>query len=667
MADETSVKSTAGVETGEQTISTRSAELQPRTYDPKTRELDVVWSTGARVRRRSFWTETEWDEELSLDTGHVRMDRLNTSGVLLNVHDGYSLSSVLGRVIPGSVRTENGKGIARVRLSDQPSDAEIVNKISSGMIPAVSVGYRVNRWDEQKGAGDGGVDLRRAIDWEPVELSAVPIPADGGAAFRSLPPTEKRIILQEDKMSEETKIITTAAATLPANLDAVRAEAIAAEAARQTEIRAIGEKLDLRAFVAPMLDDTKISVDTCRKAAFDELVKRQAGTVIHGQHTAGTIEAGTDETCKRGAAMTEYLLVRGGTPGAKMTEGAALFRSASLVDCGAECLKATGVRIEGLSKGEIARRALKMRSPYRDDLRYRGYQSTSDFPLILEATAGKTLRQAYDENPGNWMPFCSREDLPDLKDKKSLMFSESPDLELIGEGEEYKNGSFTEGRETWRLYKKGLIIPFTLEAMINDDLGAFTRVQMLQGIAARRGEADVVWAIFTANAVMADNIALFDVNTHKNFTNGGAAAPSVAEIAKGQLLLRKQKGLKDKARLNLNAKFILVPAALESTVDQLINSTVVPVTATTAITQTVKALTPIVEARLDDNSATAWYLVSDPNKIDTIHFGYLAGQNGPYTEIKEGFDIDGLEFKIRHFFGAKAIDYRGMYKSTGAA
>ena len=32
-----------------------------------------------------------------------------------------------------------------------------------------------------------------------------------------------------------------------------------------------------------------------------------------------------------------------------------------------------------------------------------------------------------------------------------------------------------------------------------------------------------------------------------------------------------------------------------------------------------------------------------------------------------GFEVDGIEFKARHDFGAKAIDWRGLYKNPGIA
>ena len=39
--------------------------------------------------------------------------------------------------------------------------------------------------------------------------------------------------------------------------------------------------------------------------------------------------------------------------------------------------------------------------------------------------------------------------------------------------------------------------------------------------------------------------------------------------------------------------------------------------------------------------------------------------NGPQIGAY-GFDVDGMEVKCRHDFGAAAIDYRGVAKSNGA-
>ena len=77
-------------------------------------------------------------------------------------------------------------------------------------------------------------------------------------------------------------------------------------------------------------------------------------------------------------------------------------------------------------------------------------------------------------------------------------------------------------------------------------------------------------------------------------------------------------------------------------------------------------LTPIVEPRLEDASATAWFGAAAPGVIDTIEVGYLEGHEGVFTETRNGFEVDGVQIKCRHIVGAKAIDHRGLYKNAGA-
>ena len=77
-------------------------------------------------------------------------------------------------------------------------------------------------------------------------------------------------------------------------------------------------------------------------------------------------------------------------------------------------------------------------------------------------------------------------------------------------------------------------------------------------------------------------------------------------------------------------------------------------------------LEPISEPQLDAASETAWHLAASPNQIDTIEYAYLEGQQGAYIETRNGFDVDGVEIKCRLDFGAKAIDWRGLYKNPGA-
>jgi hypothetical protein len=92
----------------------------------------------------------------------------------------------------------------------------------------------------------------------------------------------------------------------------------------------------------------------------------------------------------------------------------------------------------------------------------------------------------------------------------------------------------------------------------------------------------------------------------------------------------------------------------------------VPAATSSVVPQSIRTLAPISEPRLDAASETAWYLAASPNQIDTIEYAYLEGQQGAYIETRNGFDVDGVEIKCRLDFGAKAIDWRGLYKNPGA-
>ena len=61
--------------------------------------------------------------------------------------------------------------------------ADTVQKIREGVIRNVSVGYWVHRYENLPDEGDEQVKI--AVDWEPLEISAVPVPADAGAQIRS--------------------------------------------------------------------------------------------------------------------------------------------------------------------------------------------------------------------------------------------------------------------------------------------------------------------------------------------------------------------------------------------------------------------------------------------------------------------------------------------------
>ncbi|QRM55140.1 HK97 family phage prohead protease [Sinorhizobium sp. BG8] len=160
----------------------RDAEVRAQSFDEATNTIDVVWTTGATVRRVS-WADGEFDEELVVDGSNVRLDRLNSGAPFLDTHSKWSLGDVLGSVVRGSARIEGGKGLAKILLSNAADVVDRVAKIKEGVVSNISVGYRIHVVEKTERIGQ--TPLHRVVDWEPWEISAVPIPADAGAHVRS--------------------------------------------------------------------------------------------------------------------------------------------------------------------------------------------------------------------------------------------------------------------------------------------------------------------------------------------------------------------------------------------------------------------------------------------------------------------------------------------------
>ena len=196
-------------------------------------------------------------------------------------------------------------------------------------------------------------------------------------------------------------------------------------------------------------------------------------------------------------------------------------------------------------------------------------------------------------------------------------------------------------------------------------MSGFTRVPAMFAQAAARLESTTVYAILTANGNMADGNALISA-AHANTTTGAltADATGVTNVGKVAALLRVQTAPNGDI-LGLMPRFLVVPAAKETIANQLF--------AAAGVVNTLGAVNPyratmevVVEPRLDATSAVAFYGIADPAAIDTVHYGYLEGEEGPVISSDIEFNTDGMATKVMHNFGAAAIDWRGIAYSTGS-
>ncbi len=314
------------------------------------------------------------------------------------------------------------------------------------------------------------------------------------------------------------------------------------------------------------------------------------------------------------------------------------------------------------SGGTIRRGLFGVKSETSHDV-IKAAMTTSDFPLLLENVASKSLMTGYESEPASHRTWVNQTDVADFKLQKRVALSEAPYLEPVLEAGEYKYGSMKEKGEGFALGTFGKIISLTRQMMINDDLNALTKIPNALGRSAARLEADKVYSILTGNPLMADGLALFHAS-HKNLMT--AAALSIASLADARAAMRKQKGLQG-AILNIVPRFLIVPAALESEAEQLV-ATLVDPTKQNATPQHawIRGLEIVVNARLDEASGVSWYLAADFNQVDTIEVAYLQGQRGAFIDQETNFDTDALKIKCRLDFQAAPIDWLGLIRNPGA-
>jgi len=638
----------------------RAADLLPATIDEQDRSIEVVWSTGARVRRQPLFGEP-FDEELSMEPTNVRLDRLNAGGPLLKVHDTRTLDAVIGSVVPGTAKIDQGRGIARVRFSERDDVEPIWADVRAGHLRAVSIGYQVHRFDVTR--PPNAPEIWRAIDWTPFEISAVPVGADPAAGFRSVDPLSPCVVDRDDASTterismDETPTITTAEQPAPEPIvrametapdtQTLIAQAQTAERERVATIYDISGRLGLERGIAEDLITRGVVLDEARRIILDRVADEAEQKRTFAQ--VSTPLGGLDERQTRREAVTSALLHRYSPTLFPLNDPARDYRGMTLLELSREFLASAGVNVRGMSRDEIATRAL---------------HSTSDFPEILAAVTNKTLRQAYEAYPQTFKPFCRQVQASDFRDITRVQLGEAPQLQKVNEAGEFKRGTIGEARERYRVETYGRVVGITRQTIINDDLDAFTRLPAMYGTAIATLESDVVWAILTANAAMGDGVALFHA-THKNLASSGSAL-STASIGEARASMAKQTGIDKKTVLNIRPTYLLVPVSLELAAEQLLAQNLTPTKTADVVPQSIRSLAVIAEPRLDTVSQTGWFLTASPAQIDTLEYAYLEGQQGAYIETRNGFDVDGVEIKCRLDFGAKAIDWRGLYKNPGA-
>lgn len=630
-----------------------------------------VLSEEKRQIELSFSSEQPYErwfgvEILSHDESAVNLSRLTEVGALLFHHGrDMSLGSIpVGRIDSVTLDAENHRAKAVVTFdTDEKSDL-IYQKVKSGSIRGVSVGYRIEAHEEVKAnatssngrfAGPCVVATR----WSPYEISIEPTPADDSVGIgRSADPFTNEgenkpmnaiISNPEGRASQPAPTPVPAA---PPDLNQVRAEAAAAERTRVSEISAMCREFSIDPMEHIIAGH---SIDEVRAVILESFKSgRPAPT------PAPNAEVTVDEEDKFRAAARDGQLMRMGYRPEKPAEGASDFRGMTLRNLAANCL----MRHEGAGND-----AMRMEDDelLKSVLGFGGRsvaQPDSSFSSIINDTMGAVLSTGYNTANTTFQLWTGRGSNPNFKVSKRYRLSAAGEPVEIKQGGEFKADKVSDEGVDTKLGTYGKKFAFTREAFVNDDLGTIAKAILAQTRSFRRAINRQVYELLGKNAAYSlDKEKLFTLG-HANL--GAAGKLSVDTLGELYQLMSLQKDLSRKEQLNITPKYGLFPIAQIMEARKLLTSVADPDAKHSGVINPVQGIvTPIFDAELDKYSAKAFYTAADPNDVDTIEVGYYNGKEEPTLESKNSWDILGIDYRMFHDWYVALLDYRGLAANFG--
>ena len=641
----------------------KRASIIPKSLNSEDRSVSLSWSQGTRGLREGWGFR--YYEELSMKKGDIRLDRASR-GIPLQDDHYVSNEHNIGRVFDVQVgKTADGvpEGVGRAIFDTHELAQRRYNSVSNGILTDFSVGYRVYEYRkvEEVTESDGSVvPVYRATDWEPMEISLVPVGFDATSSVRSedseqcftprfldgdlqtrdapeiQPPAPIVEEIPDEPVTERNSPMTVSEPVI--DLVAERDSAAQAERLRARSIREICQRAGSESDAFEHID-SGVSVEQVREIMFDKLAARQVKPVANAQ-----VQVVRDEVDTRKEGMTSALLHR--VNGARYQ------------------LDDNSRRFHGQSLADFARGILNNPSMSNSQAVTRVLQTTSEFTNILANVASKSLMDAFEQAPRSFEPWVKRGLVNDFKAAKRVRLGDMDGLEYMPEHSEFKNATMSDRGETIQAKTYGRKFGLTREAIINDDLDAFSQLPTMIANKAANLESDLVYAALIAGttATMSDGNELFS-SAHGNIGSSGVI--SVTTLDDMIKLFRKQI-TESGDLINVMPQYIIVPAELEGTARAFMQ-TITPATASN-VNIHVGAYQIVVEPRLSvltGGSATRWYMAANPAMVPSIELVNLRGQEGLQLDQLDSEQTLGIWWRAYYDVGVAAIEWRGIGTNAG--
>lgn len=311
-----------------------------------------------------------------------------------------------------------------------------------------------------------------------------------------------------------------------------------------------------------------------------------------------------------------------------------------------------------VSRGDADMRVGKLREALGTDI----------FDAVTLDASHNSLQKGYGTVPDHWREIASVVSLSDFKSRNSTALSGLSNPLAVAQNQPYGEVPLIDEKVTYAPSKYGNIIRLSLEAMANDEMGAFQTLVEKQGAAFKNGLNEyVLGTLFDdAPACDYDTVALFH-SSHANVQTSSALSLSTVESA--LKILAVQTGRKGEQIYAYPTKLAVHPA-LAITAANILNSTAVVGGSSAGPASNAIAglnLGLLVSPHLNAVTAgTQWYLLSN---IPVVEVGFLNGRTEPEVFMEPentggAFNTDSIAWKFRLVYGGDVIDHRGAVRST---
>ena len=319
--------------------------------------------------------------------------------------------------------------------------------------------------------------------------------------------------------------------------------------------------------------------------------------------------------------------------------------------------------------------------------------SRSDFPLLFGDLIDRQMIGTYREYPVSWAGYVRTGTVRDFRTvKRRYVDGGDSGTTKVDELTEYPETAMTEGEYALSIAKYGMRIGFSFETFVNDDMDALRDAPNRLARGARRTEDRFVTDLFVGPS--GPDAALYTAPNGNIVTGNPALSLTGLQTAMTSL-----SSAKDAAGnpIFLDMVTLVVPPALEITARNILNATELRISGVAAgISEGVQATVsnwmrnrlalsvnpyiPILATSANGN--TSWFLfAADSNPRTALEVARLRGYEtpqlfqkapnalrmggGPADPMDGSYEIDAVEWKVRHFLGGAIQDPKMTVASNG--